>query len=422
MSIVKYTVIGGGINGLAVARQLLIDHPNAEVTLFEKESSVAQHQTSHNSGVVHAGLYYAKGSLKAKLCRRGVHLVKKYCEANDLPYDQCGKLVVALTEVEVERLKRLYQIALDNEVPDVGMLYGDEIKAVEPNCIGIAALHSPTTAIVSYESIAKQIAKDIIAKGGKIQLSAEVKELKNNADGIQIIMKDGSVYPETFNYAVSCAGLQSDRLAKNSGDEANPKIVPFFGQYFVLDDQFTNDVKGLIYPVPDPKYPFLGVHFTKRIDGKMTIGPNAFLSLGRENYTGKNFNFKDIADYLVYPGFWRFSLRNIPAAIRESKTVLSQQTFIDECVKYVPSLSNMTVKPATRGIRAQAMNKDGSLVDDFIIRKEGNITHIRNAPSPGATSSLAIAEYIVREVMQTVEAKATADANETRIEMAVQGS
>lgn len=171
----------------------------------------------------------------------------------------------------------------------------------------------------------------------------------------------------------------------------------------------------------DPKYPFLGVHFTKRIDGKMTIGPNAFLSLGRENYTGKNFNFKDITDYLVYPGFWRFSFRNIPAAIRESKTVLSQQTFIDECVKYVPSLSNMTVKPATRGIRAQAMNRDGSLVDDFVIRKEGNITHIRNAPSPGATSSLAIAEYIVREVMQTVEAKATADANETRIEMAVQG-
>lgn len=406
MSSVKYTVIGGGINGLAVARQLLIDHPEASVTLFEKESNVAQHQTSHNSGVVHAGLYYAKGSLKARLCRRGVHLVREYCKEFDLPYDECGKLVVALTEVEVERLKRLYQIALDNEVPGVKLLYGDEIQTVEPNCIGLAALHSPTTAIVSYEAIAKQIAKDIENRGGTIKLSSEVKELKNNANGIQVIMKDGSVYPETFDYAVSCAGLQSDRLAARSGDQATPKIVPFFGQYFVLDDQFTHDVKGLIYPVPDPKYPFLGVHFTKRIDGKMTIGPNAFLSLGRENYTGKNFNFKDITDYLKYPGFWRFSFRNIPAAIRESKTVLSQQTFIDECVKYVPSLSKMTVKPATRGIRAQAMNKDGSLVDDFVIRKEGNITHIRNAPSPGATSSLAIAEYIVREVMEGVEQQA----------------
>ncbi len=422
MSKIKYTVIGGGINGLAVARQLLLDHPTAEVTLFEKEDKVAQHQTSHNSGVVHAGLYYAKGSLKARLCRRGVHLVREYCKENNLPYDECGKLVVALNEVELERLQRLYQIALDNEVPGVTMLYGDEIKTVEPHCIGVAALHSPTTAIVSYEAIAVQISKDIIARGGKIIFNAEVQALKNNEDGVQVTFKDGSVYPETFDYAVSCTGLQSDRLASHSGDEPAPKIVPFFGQYFVLDDEFTDHVKGLIYPVPDPKYPFLGVHFTKRIDGKMTIGPNAFLSLGRENYTGKNFNFKDICDYLAYPGFWRFSLRNIPAAIRESKTVFSQQTFINESVKYVPSLSHMKVKPATRGIRAQAMNKDGSLVDDFVIRKDGNITHIRNAPSPGATSSLAIAEYIVREVMQTATAHAEVEAKDAPLAMATQGN
>nr|WP_281414225.1 L-2-hydroxyglutarate oxidase [Wohlfahrtiimonas chitiniclastica] len=404
VSVVKYTVIGGGINGLAVARQLLLDHPDAKVTLFEKEASVAQHQTSHNSGVVHAGLYYAKGSLKARLCRRGVHLIREYCKTHNLPYDECGKVVVALNAVEEERLQRLYKIALDNEVPDVRMLYGDEIKEVEPNCIGVAALHSPTTAIVSYESIAKKIAEEIESLGGTIHLSSEVEALKNEAGGIRVILKGGKVYDDTFDYAVSCSGLQSDRLAINSGDEASPKIVPFFGQYFVLDDEFTHDVKGLIYPVPDPKYPFLGVHFTKRIDGKMTIGPNAFLSFGRENYTGKNFNAKDIFDYLTYPGFWKFSLRNLPAAVRESKTVLSKQSFIDEATKYVPSLSKMTVQPATRGIRAQAMNKDGSLVDDFVVRKEGNITHIRNAPSPGATSSMAIAEYIVREVMPQPQA------------------
>jgi len=401
VSTVNYAVIGGGINGLSVARQLLIDYPDANVTLFEKESEVAQHQTSHNSGVVHAGLYYAKGSLKARLCRRGVELVRNYCADNNLPYDQCGKVVVALNEVEEERLKKLYQIALDNEVPNVKMLYGEEIKTVEPNCIGVAALHSPETAIVSYEKIAKRIAEEIKERGGKIELSSPVQSIKNSSDGkITITLDGGKVYGTKFDYAVSCAGLQSDRLAKNSGDVETPKIVPFFGQYFVLDDQFTHDVKGLIYPVPDPKYPFLGVHFTKRIDGKMTIGPNAFLSKARENYDGKGFNLKDIKEFIFYRGFWRFAFRNIPAAMRESKTVFSQRNFINEATKYVPSLSNMTVKPATRGIRAQAMNPDGTLVDDFVIRRDGNITHIRNAPSPGATSSLAIAEYIVREVMQ----------------------
>lgn len=400
MSAISYAVIGGGINGLAVARQLLIDYPDASVTLFEKESRVAQHQTSHNSGVVHAGLYYAKGSLKARLCRRGVELVRSYCQDNNLPYDQCGKVVVALNEVEKERLLKLYQIALDNEVPNVTMLYGDEIKTVEPNCIGVAALHSPETAIVSYEAIARHIAKEIIDRGGVIHLSSEVKALVNKGDKVEVVMASGQAYGELFDKVVSCSGLQSDRLAVNSGDIKTPKIVPFFGQYFVLDEQYTNEVKGLIYPVPDPKYPFLGVHFTKRIDGRMTIGPNAFLSSARENYDGKGFNFKDISDYLGYGGFWRFAVRNVPAAMREFKTVFSQKEFIRESTKYVPSLDNMTVKPATRGIRAQAMDKDGTLVDDFVIRRDGAITHIRNAPSPGATSSMAIAEYIVREVMQ----------------------
>ncbi len=395
----KYAIIGGGINGLAVARQIILDHPDASVTVFEKESDVAGHQSSHNSGVVHAGLYYEPGGLKARLCRRGTELVKTYCEENQLPYDECGKVVVALNQEELPRLDAIYQKSLANGVPDVRILQGDEIQEFEPNCIGIKALHSPRTAIVSYGTIAKRIADEIREKGGSILLNSPVHRLKQDGDDIRVELENGHVHETAFDYAISCAGLQSDRLAQHSGDEATPKIVPFFGQYYVIDETFKSHVKGLIYPVPDPKYPFLGVHFTKRIDGQMTIGPNAFISFGRESYNGKKMSLTDMIDYLSYPGFWRFSSKNIPAAIRELKTVLSQTNFVHEAAKYVPSLSDVSVTPAVRGIRAQAMEKNGALVDDFVIRKQGKITHIRNAPSPGATSSMAIAEYIVREIM-----------------------
>ncbi len=395
----KYAVIGGGINGLSVARQIILDHPDASVTVFEKEDEVAKHQSSHNSGVVHAGLYYEPGSLKARLCRRGTELVKDYCEKNNLPYDECGKVVVALSEEELPRLDTIYQKSLANGVPDVRILNGDEIKEVEPNCIGIRALYSPRTAIVSYGTIAKRIAQEIIEKGGQINLNSPVHSLKQIGETIQVTLDNQHVYETEFDYVIACSGLQSDRLAVNSGDTDSPKIVPFFGQYYVIDETFKSHVKGLIYPVPDPSYPFLGVHFTKRIDGQMTIGPNAFISLGRESYDGKKMNLADIKDFLSYPGFWKFSSKNIPAAIRELKTVLSKGHFVKEAAKYVPSLSEVGVNPAVRGIRAQAMEKDGSLVDDFVIRQHGRITHIRNAPSPGATSSMAIAEYIVREVM-----------------------
>ena len=279
------------------------------------------------------------------------------------------------------------------------MLNAQEIKEVEPNCIGIKALYSPHTAIVSYGDIAKEIAREIKQKGGEIITGKKVVNLSEKNKKITVHFSDSDHYHTEFNHVIACAGLQSDRLAAQSGDIETPKIVPFFGQYYVIDENYKGHVKGLIYPVPDPKYPFLGVHFTKRIDGQMTIGPNAFISLGRENYSGKNYNISDIYDFLTYRGFWNFSSKNMPAAMRELRTVLSRANFIEEAAKYVPSLANVSVMPATRGIRAQAMETDGSLVDDFIIRKQGNITHIRNAPSPGATSSLAIAEYIVREIM-----------------------
>lgn len=396
----RYAVIGGGINGLAVARQLLLDFPEAAVTVFEKEASIAGHQSSHNSGVVHAGLYYEPGGLKARLCRRGVELVHSYCRDNNIPYDECGKVVVALQNEELPRLDMIYSKSLANGVPGVRLIGPEELREIEPNCIGLRALHSPRTAIVSYGQIAARIAEDVEGRGGRICLNAPVGRLFEQQGEVRVEFADGEVFDGAFDRAIACAGLQSDRLAKRSGDHAAPRIVPFFGQYYVIDEAFKSYVKGLIYPVPDPRFPFLGLHFTKRIDGQMTIGPNAFISFGRENYDGRSINLRDVFNFAGYPGFWKFAARNLPATLREVKTVLSESSFVREAARYVPSLAEVGVVPAVRGIRAQAMDTNGALVDDFVIRQRGNITHIRNAPSPGATSSLAIAEYIVREVVR----------------------
>ncbi|MFL9925726.1 L-2-hydroxyglutarate oxidase [Herbaspirillum lusitanum] len=397
----RYAVIGGGINGLAVARQLILENPDIQVTVFEKEDSVAQHQSSHNSGVVHAGLYYEPGGLKATLCRRGVDLIRAYCTEHNVPYDECGKVVVALKDEELPRLEAIYRKAQANGVPDVRLIGPEELKEIEPNCVGIRALYSPRTAIVSYGQIAEQIAREIQMKGARICLNSPVHKLIERSDQVHIELQSGEVFPQGFDYVVACAGLQSDRLAMNSGDKETPKIVPFFGQYYVIDETYKSHVKGLIYPVPDPRFPFLGVHFTKRIDGQMTIGPNAFISMGRENYTGDRFNLRDIVDYLGYGGFWKFAARNVPSTLRELRTVVSKSIFVREAAKYVPSLANVSVSPAVRGIRAQAMEGDGSLADDFVIRQTGRVTHIRNAPSPGATSSLAIGEHIVRNLIRS---------------------
>uniref|UniRef100_UPI0035B3D4CE L-2-hydroxyglutarate oxidase n=1 Tax=Paenirhodobacter enshiensis TaxID=1105367 RepID=UPI0035B3D4CE len=399
MAIRRVAVVGGGINGLAVARQMLLDHPGIALTVFEKEEAVARHQSSHNSGVVHAGLYYEPGGLKARLCTRGAQLVRSYCAENDLPFDECGKVVVALGTEEIPRLEAIFAKATANGVPDVRLIGPEELREIEPNSVGIRALHSPHTAIVSYGAIAGKIAEEVIRRGGIIRTSAAVTRLDERPQGVFVMGRDGAFDDRPFDLVVTCSGLQSDRLAEASGDEADPRIVPFFGQYYVIDPAFRSHVRGLIYPVPDPKFPFLGVHFTKRIDGEMTIGPNAFISFGRENYSGRAVDLRDVLDFATYPGLWKFAARNGAATLRELKTVMSAKVFVGEAAKYVPSLAAVGVKPAVRGIRAQAMTRDGRLVDDFVIRRRGRVTHIRNAPSPGATSSLAIAEYIVREVL-----------------------
>ncbi|WP_461635691.1 L-2-hydroxyglutarate oxidase [Glutamicibacter soli] len=388
----SFAVVGAGIIGAAVARELLARLPGAGITVVEKEQAAAVHQTGHNSGVVHAGLYYEPGGLKAKLCRRGVELLKDLAQARSLPYEECGKLVVALEAEEEQRLKNIFDRAQANGVPGVSMLGPEGIKAIEPNAVGRMALHSPGTAIISYAAVTEALLDDVRLAGAEVRFGCAVERIEELATGVRLHTSNGQFLAD---HVIVCAGSQSDRLARGSGASNQPSVVPFFGQYFQLEESYRTILNGLVYPVPDPKYPFLGVHLTKRVDGQMMVGPNAFLSLSREKYRGLGLDFKDLAEVLANPGFWKFASRNMPTAVREARTVISEQFFLREAAKYVPSLEGAKATRLTRGIRAQAMGPDGKLLDDFAIDYREHATHIRNAPSPGATSSLAIAEYIV---------------------------
>ena len=392
----RVAVVGAGIVGLAVARELLASVDGARVTVYEKEAAVARHQTGHNSGVVHAGLYYVPGSLKARLCRRGVQLLRDYVAQKDIRYQECGKIVVALTEQDRERLAAIRERAQANGVPGVRMLDRDGITEVEPHARGIAALHSPTTAIVDYPAVAQALAADVTAAGGAVLLNHRVVAVSPRGEEVVVSTPAGSA---AFDLVITCAGLQSDRVARLSGDSASPRIVPFFGDYFLLDPARSSLVNGLIYPVPDPRYPFLGVHLTRHVDGRVSLGPNAFLAPGREAYTRSGWSARDVAQAVGFSGFWRFAAHNTQAAVREVRTVLSTGAFVREAQKYVPEVRRQDVTRGPRGIRAQAMNADGTLEDDFVITGTDRIVHLRNAPSPGATSSLAIAEHIVATVV-----------------------
>ncbi|MHC6178036.1 L-2-hydroxyglutarate oxidase [Glutamicibacter sp. X7] len=388
----SFAVIGAGILGAAVAAELLRRYPSAQVTLFEKEHRVAAHQSSHNSGVVHAGLYYKPGSLKAKLCRRGVDLIKNYCAEKALPYERCGKLVVALDDAEEQRLNAIHATALANGVPEVSMLGPAGLREIEPNATGRAALHSPHTAIVDYAAVTQALVDDVQRAGGVLRTGCTVDRIEERDDAALLHTSAGEFRAEQV---ISCAGAQSDRLARASGAGNQPRIVPFFGQYFLLEEQHRQILNGLVYPVPDPRYPFLGVHLTKRVDGSMTIGPNAFLSLSREKYSGLGLDPKDLIATLGNAGFWRFSAANASAAIRELRSVASRGFFVDQAARYVPSLAGASITPLPRGIRAQAMDARGKLLDDFALDRSERVLHVRNAPSPGATSSLAMAEHLV---------------------------
>lgn len=385
-------IVGGGIVGLAVGRELTRRMPGVEIQLFEKESELATHQTGHNSGVVHAGIYYKPGSLKAELCTRGRHLLRDFCHDRDLPYDECGKLVVAVEPAEIGRLDNLEKTATENQVPGLRRVDSAEITEIEPHAAGLAALHSPHTAITDFVAVAKAYADDINAAGGHIRLSAPVTAIRRRSGRVEV---DTPGATHTVDRLVICAGLQSDRVAEPVDGRRGPRIVPFRGEYLLVKADKRHLVRGLIYPVPDPRYPFLGVHFTRRVGGEVDVGPNAVLALDREGYRRADIDPADVADFLRWPGFWRLARTHWRTGLEEMRGSLSIRAYMAGASRYVPGIGADDVTRWTSGIRAQAVDQDGSLVDDFRIFDEDGIVSVRNAPSPAATSSLAIAEHIV---------------------------
>jgi len=387
----KVGVVGAGLVGLAVARRLAQD--GHAVTVLEKERDVAVHQSGHNSGVVHAGVYYPPGSLKAMLCRRGVELLHAYCTEHELPYREIGKVVVARDEVEVRRLREIESRAIANGVPGVRWLDGAQLHEIEPHVVGAAALHSPTTAIVDYRAVARTLADDVRAAGGEVLLGSAVIAITRKGTGRVAVVAGAERH--AFDQLVICAGLQSDVVARLAGDEPGPAIVPFRGEYYRLKPERSELVRGLVYPVPDPAYPFLGVHLTPRIDGSVDIGPNAILATAREGYRRGDLVWRELAGTLRWRGTRKLFREHWRAGVHELYGSLSKRAFVAAARAYVPDLHAADVMRAPAGVRAQAVDVDGSLVDEFRISQLGPVTAVRNAPSPAATASLAIAEHIV---------------------------
>ncbi len=399
-------VVGGGILGVAVARRLLQVEPGATVTLLDKETELGRHQTGHNSGVVHAGIYYQPGSLKAQLCRRGADLLKEFCAKHQLPYEELGKLVVALNEPERARLLEIHRRAVSNGVPGVRLLHGSEMREIEPAVAGIAGLHSPATAVVDFGAVAKALATEAEGLGLTVLLGYQVVAIAERAGEVRVRTEAGrprnaagATEELAFDLLILCAGLESDRLAVLAGDDRDPAIVPFRGEYHLLVPDQAKLIRGLVYPVPDPRYPFLGVHLTKRHDGEILVGPNAVLALAREGYRRRDLSGRDLWDTLRWPGFRRFAGAHWRTGVRELAGSLSKRFFAAAAARYLPGLAAGDLLPGPSGVRAQAMARDGTLVDDFRISVRGRVIAVRNAPSPAATSSLAIAEHLVELVL-----------------------
>jgi L-2-hydroxyglutarate oxidase LhgO len=385
-------IIGAGLLGLAVARQLA--RANISVLVFEKEAEVATHQSGHNSGVVHAGIYYAPGSAKATMCRRGADLLRAYCADRDLPWDTRGKLVVARDAAETEKLRELNRRAYANNVPGLRWLEAGELRELEPEVTGQAALLSPSTAITDYSAIARSFAADVARSGGHVLTNTLVTGIRAGQPGGGVLVRTPGT---TFRLSrlVICAGLQADLLARAAGDDAAPEIIPFRGEYLRLRPQARDLVRHLIYPVPDPRYPFLGVHLTPRVDGEVDLGPNAVLGLSREGYRRRDVSLTELSALGRSAAFRHLTRQHWRTGVREVRGSLFRRAYLAEARTYLPWLNASDVVPAPAGVRAQAVDPDGSLVDDFRIHRVGDVTAVRNAPSPGATSCLAIAEHIV---------------------------
>ena len=389
-------VVGGGIVGLATAHRLLEARPGLRLLVLEKESRLAAHQTGHNSGVLHAGLYYRPGSEKARLCASGLRQMVAFCREHGVRHEICGKIVVASTAEELPRLEQLWQRGIANGLQGLRKLSPEQIRKIEPHAGGVAAIHVPQEGIVDYPAVANLLGALIQGRGGDVRLATRCLRMRQDAAGLTVETTGGD-FPGRF--VVTCGGLHADRLVRAAGGKPSAKIIPFRGEYYTLRDERRHLVRHLIYPVPDPKFPFLGVHFTRLIDGRVEAGPNAVLAFAREGYRWSRFNIRDLAESVLFPGLWRFLAAYPSLSGYEIRRSLSKSEFCRSLQRLVPDVREADLEPGGAGVRAQAMTADGRLLEDFHFEEARGILHVVNAPSPAATASLAIGAEIARRVL-----------------------
>jgi L-2-hydroxyglutarate oxidase len=393
------TIVGAGIVGLATAMALLKQRPDLRVVVLEKEDRVAAHQTGNNSGVIHAGLYYKPGSLKAKMVAEGARRMIEFCQEHDLPYELTGKVVVATMEEELSRLEELYRRGTANGVRGLKKISGDEITEYEPHARGVAGLWSPNTGIVDYLAVTRKYAEIVEKAGGEIRLNTRVTGVEETPEGLVIETTGNEVHSLAL---INCGGLQSDLIAQMTGSTHGLRIVPFRGEYYELRPESRKLVRGLIYPVPDPRFPFLGVHFTKRINGSVEAGPNAVLAFAREGYKKTDFDVGYVAGLVTFRGFWVMAAKYWRMGFGEMYRSWNRRAFVTALQVLVPELTIEDVKSGGAGVRAQAMDSKGNLLDDFSFIETPNAIHVLNAPSPAATASLVIGEAIVERAFDSL--------------------
>lgn len=395
-----FCIIGGGIVGLATAGALVQERPGAGVLVLEKETALGQHQTGHNSGVIHAGIYYAPGSLKAELCRCGAQRTKEFCGEHGIPFEVCGKLLVATNTLEHERMEALVECARQNRIK-VERLDGAELQRREPQIVGVGALFVKETGIVDYRRVCETMGAVVRQGGGEIQTGVQVTGIRETGSEVTVTSAGGEW---KARHLIACAGLQSDRVARLAGLKIDHQIVPFRGEYYRLPAAKSGIVRHLIYPIPDPQLPFLGVHLTPMLDGTLTVGPNAVLGFAREGYPKFSFNPKDVATFAAFPGFWKVMWRNRRHGVTEMRNSIFKPGYLEECRKYCPNLDLADLLPYEAGIRAQAVMRDGTLVHDFLFVESPRMLHVCNAPSPAATSAIPIGEMIAARVQERLRA------------------